>query len=283
MGAQTQYLVSLCTVSHLKTIPVQPSYVAIFRPIEQTLKTISGLTEADFATMFATFRNTSYRHRSDDEYFAILRSIVFYSGFKAHIVTDRLPIIERHLPDFRTIAAYQDKQINAIWADRAMIKHRQKIAAIIKNAQVFQQIVGKHGSFQHYLDSFDPTASLENLMLLKEEIEYRFAYLGGITVYHYLTDIGLEVIKPDRVLIRIFLRLGLIDHSGQLFKTIIHGRKFASANNLPIRYIDAILVRYGQADALGVCLAIPKCHLCSLTDICHYYKGTMATTMDAKD
>ncbi len=85
-----------------------------------------------------------------------------------------------------------------------MIRNKRKVEACIKNAVAFKSIVSEHGSFQTYIDSFSPTASFENLMLLKEELEYRFAGLGRITTYHVMTDIGLPVLKPDRVICRIF-------------------------------------------------------------------------------
>lgn len=117
-------------------------------------------------------------------------------------------------------------------------------------------------------------------MLLKEELEYKFNYLGNITVYHFLTDIGLPVLKLDRVITRIFKRLGLIENEKQLLKTVIQGRKFAEATKLPIRYIDIIFVRYGQQGESkffsmidGICLEkYPKCNFCGATEYCNDYK-----------
>jgi len=115
-------------------------------------------------------------------------------------------------------------------------------------------------------------------MLLKEELEYRFAGLGPITTYHVLTDIGLRVIKPDRVICRIFKRLGLIESEEQLLKTVIQGRKFADATGLPIRYIDIVFVSYGQVQSQefglsrGICLEKnPLCSACGATAHCRYF------------
>jgi DNA-3-methyladenine glycosylase I len=113
---------------------------------------------------------------------------------------------------------------------------------------------------------------------LKEELEYRFLGLGRITTYHFLTDIGSPVIKPDRVICRIFQRLGLIDNEGQLLKTVIQGRKFAEATGQPIRYIDIIFVAYGQMQSKefgiehGICLEKnPACSLCDAKRFCIFY------------
>ncbi len=153
-----------------------------------------------------------------------------------------------------------------------MIKNSNKVAAAISNAKSLQSIIKKHGSVHTYIERYAPTASLENLLLLKEDLQHHFAYLGGITVYHFLTDIGLNVLKPDRVVTRIFQLLGLIEHTDQLLKTIIQGRKFAAATNHSIRYIDILFVTYGAKGDQGICLKVnPKCHLYGLTSYCHFY------------
>ena len=139
-------------------------------------------------------------------------------------------------------------------------------------------IVRDYGSFQKFVDSYAPRGSFENLLLLKEDLEYRFKGLGEVTTYHVLTDIGMPVIKPDRVICRIFKRLGLIDNDGQLLKTVMQGRKFAQATRHPIRYIDIVFATYGQMESRelgitrGICLEErPSCSLCGVKNYCNYY------------
>ena len=173
-----------------------------------------------------------------------------------------------------------------------MIRNRRKIVACMKNANVFLKVIQQHGSFQQYIDSFGPTDSLENLVRLKEELQSRFHYLGGVTAYHFLTDIGLPVLKPDRVISRIFFRLGAIGAEDQPWETVLQGRKFAKATGLPIRYIDIVFVAYGQVQSLefgvdqGICLKRPRCQACGLTAYCRYYaeseKGLQPTAREAR-
>jgi DNA-3-methyladenine glycosylase I len=180
-------------------------------------------------------------------------------------------LFRKHFPDYKTVATYGDDEIRKILDDPEMIRNRRKIQACVKNARAVREIVSKHGSFQRFVDSFAPTKSFENLMLLKEDLEYRFEGLGRVTTYHLLMDIGMPVIKPDRVLCRIFQRLGLIENEGQLLKTVIHARKFAQATGHPIRYIDIVFVAYGQMESRefgitrGICLEEnPSCSLCGV-------------------
>jgi len=164
-----------------------------------------------------------------------------------------------------------------------MIRNRRKIKACIENAKAFQTIIQKHDSFQNYIESFNPRESFENLIILKEELENRFSGLGKITSYHFLTDIGLPVLKPDRVICRIFERLGLINSREQYLEAIIQGRNFAEATGHPIRYIDNVFVAYGQVQSKefgierGICLETnPSCHLCGARDYCNYYSQQSA-------
>ncbi len=252
---------------------MQINYSDIFLTAEKSLKKQSGLSDKAFADRFSTFRNWTFRKRTDDECFQIIKQIIFYSGFKAKTVTNKLDIINEHLPDYKTVSLFNDNTTASILADKKMIKNKSKILATINNAKTIKSIVKQHGSFQSYIDSFDPTVSFENLMLFKEELQYRFDYLGEITVYHFLMDIGLDVMKPDRVLVRIFKRLGLIENEKQFLKTVIQARKFAAATKYSIRYIDIIFVTYGQQGEDAICLEQnPKCKVCGLTKYCNYFK-----------
>jgi DNA-3-methyladenine glycosylase I len=198
--------------------------------------------------------------------------IIFYSGFKAEIVEKKEKIILGHFPDYKTVSNYSDADFEKIFSDSNMIKNDRKIKSCIKNAKVFDKIVIQYGSFQNYIDSFNAQSSFENLIFLKEELEYRFDYLGGVTVYHFLTDIGFNVLKPDRVILRIFKRLGLIENEKQLLKAIVLGQLFSKHTEIPIRYIDIILVKYGQQGESekfglknGICLEKePNCKVCGL-------------------
>jgi DNA-3-methyladenine glycosylase I len=177
----------------------------------------------------------------------------------------------------RKAAAYTISDVATIMADPEMIKHRRKIDACVYNAKVMAQLVNQHGSFAQYVASFEAMNSFENLLLLKEELQAHFRFLGGVTVYHFLKDIGMPVLKPDRVICRIFQRLGLIEHKGQLLKTVIQGKKFADATGWPIRYIDIVFVAYGQAANTefgmnrGICLKEPRCEHCGVTQHCLWY------------
>jgi DNA-3-methyladenine glycosylase I len=255
-------------------------YKDIFDKAEETLRKQSRFSDTEFDRQYGRFKEFEEKQRTDQELFQILTMIIFYSGFRASTVESKEKIILGHLPDHETVAQYTDNDLQRILADQQMIKNERKINGCIANAKTFNDIVDEHGSFQNYLDSFDAHSSFENLVLLKEELEYRFDYLGGTTVYHFLTDLGFNVLKPDRVILRIFKRLGLIESEKQLLKAVVQGRMFAKVTGHPIRYIDIVFVKYGQqgeSDTFGlengICLEQnPDCIFCGLTAYCNCYE-----------
>jgi len=182
-------------------------YKTIFTNVEESLRLHFGLTINEFKEKYATLKALKFQQKSDQEYFDLLKMIVFYSGFNAATVTKKEATINKYFGDFSKVAIYGDAMIAKILSDQEMIKNRKKVNAVIKNARKFLEIVKKHGSFHKYLESFSPTASFENLMILKEELGCQFDFLSGVTGFHFLMDIGLNVIKPDRVITRIFKRL----------------------------------------------------------------------------
>lgn len=256
-------------------------YKAVFNKLEDSLRRHSSLSDAVFRSRFDEFKHFENRVLSDNDYYRILVDVTFYAGFKASTVSDKLDLIHRYFPDFETVAQYDEWKIGQILSDNNMIRNVRKVEACVANARTFKGIVSEYGSFGAYVGSFEPAQSFENLMLLKEELEYKFAYLGGVTVYHFLTDIGMRVLKPDRVVSRIFHRLGLIESKKQLLKAVIQGRKFSQATRLPIRYVDIVFVTYGQVGANdyfgiknGICLEKnPQCHKCGVKEYCDYYAG----------
>lgn len=264
---------------------MQINYQHLFSQLEQSFQDFNQLSNVEFEKIYAGYKQLSYKPQSDSVYFNLLKLIPFYSGFKAVTVEKKIDVLHKYFPSIETAAAITEEEKSKMLEDQEMIKSISKINAVIHNAAQIIEIRNSFGSFHNYLESFKPMDSFENLLLLKEDLQSRFQYLGGITVYHFMTEIGLPVLKPDRVITRIFKRLGLILNEDALLATVIHGRKFAEATGYSIRYIDIILVKYGQqgkSEMLkvkdGICLdKDPKCSKCSVASFCTYKSNNHAT------
>ena len=255
-------------------------YRAIFDGVESTLIRVGSrnLLESQIRANLDEFKKVKGRHFSDAEIYRILVEVAFYSGFRAATITEKLEVIHRHFPAFETVAQYGGNEVRRILDDPAMSRNRRKVSACVENAWTLQHIVREHGSFQAYVDTFSARESEENLLRLKQELQRRFSHLGEVTTYHFLMEIGMPVLKPDRVICRIFYRLGLIESEGHTLEAIDQGRRFAEATGHPMRYVDIVFVLYGQQQSLdfglerGICLKDnPACEICGVSGYCDYF------------
>jgi len=258
-------------------------YKEIFTQIEDTLRKESKLSREEFEARFGKYKALSYKNMKDKEIFWTLVKIIFYSGMRASTVTQRLSAIKKYLYDFQKVKDYTEEKIKEILKDPDVIHHRRKIEACINNAKAFNELLNQYGSFRKYLESFGELSEDDTIERLRTDLIRRFQYLGKRTVNHFLMDLGLNVLKPDRVICRIFKRLGLIENENNVGEIIEVGRKIAAANRLPIRYIDICFVKYGQKGRDekfglddGICLEEkPKCNKCGINKkYCNYYAGT---------
>ncbi len=254
-------------------------YKAIFEGIETTLIRVgSGNLDPEIIRKNLAAFKYENRKLTDNEYYQLMVFVIFASGFRASTANERKAVILGHYSDYQVVADYGTAEKKRMMHDVGMIKNEKKINACVDTARKFRDIVTRYGSFEKYIDSFDSPKSFENLMLLKEDLDCRFQGLGGVTAYHFLTDIGLPVIKPDRVLCRIFERLGLIENEKYILRTVFEAKKFAEATGYPLRYIDIVFVAYGQMQSTsfgltkGICLLEnPGCKICGITKFCKYY------------
>lgn len=134
---------------------------------------------------------------------------------------------------------------------------------------------------------------------VRSELQY-----GFITTFHAMMDLGLPVVKPDTMLVRTAVRLGLIPHYGDPASR--SGRQFADlkldndeakrlgkradfvwplqaimnriahATGKTVREVDWLFAKMGMDATLEegrefvVCDAVPKCHLCKARPLCAY-------------
>jgi DNA-3-methyladenine glycosylase I len=237
---------------------VTPSeYATVFKAIDSNLLSIwnkSPRREELFRRLDA-YKAVAEKTFDDADYYRMLVHVVFFSGFKAVIVSKKMPTIDEHFPDYKTVAGYGEKELDAIAEDPLMIRNIKKIEACRDNAKTLKDIVARNGSFSRYVESFAPKASFENLMRLREDLIQRFRYLGGVTSLHFLMDIGMPVVKPDLTVMRMFHRLGIIEHEKptekNIRKAISEAERVARDTGEPIRYIDVVFSSHAMTTITG--------------------------------
>jgi DNA-3-methyladenine glycosylase I len=164
---------------------------------------------------------------------------------KASTVTEKLPAIKKYFNDYKTAKSFSELEVNTILKDQNTIHYKRKIEACISNAITFDKLLKRYGTFTNYLESFGNLQEDRTLDLLKKDL-MQFDYIGPITAYHVMLDLGLNVWKPDRVIRRILFRLGFINDKDNIEQSIMVGKEFAHQIKEPIRYIDIVMVKYGQ-------------------------------------
>ncbi len=249
----------------------------LFYKMESTLKKESGLTDEEFEIHWGKFKNYHYKNYNDNDIFWIIVSVVFYSGFKAGIASSKLPMIKKYLGDYKATKEYTKSDVNRILEDPGIIHNQKKIQACISNAKRFSRLVEKFGSFIPFLESSGNLSDDAVLEIVRDKL-MQFDFIGPITAYHVMLDLGLNVWKPDRVICRILERLGLISDRNNTEEAIKVGKLFTIEIGLPIRYIDIIMVKYGQQGPEepfglkdGICLEKnPQCQVCGIVEYCGY-------------
>ena len=200
--------------------------------------------------------------------------IIIFLGFSASTVSKHLDRIHFHFPSINTVCNYSQIDIDRICEDPLMIRNRLKIEACYNNAKRMKLIIEEYGSFSNFVSSYGDFEDDENLFRLKKDLERKFKYLGERTSYHFMMDIGLNVLKPDRVILRIFSRLDLVSDENDLKGAVQVGRAFSNATGFPIRYIDIIFVLYGQINKdniTSICTEKnPKCNIYEANTFCNY-------------
>ncbi|MGQ4915401.1 MAG: DNA-3-methyladenine glycosylase I [Candidatus Asgardarchaeia archaeon] len=252
------------------------NYKEIFNRIEDALRKKCASLNIDFDKEFSESKNVKNRYKrlSDKEIFWTMVCIIFYSGMNAYIVSTKLPTIKKYLYDYQKVMNYSQKEIDQYFNDPNTIHYKKKVEACVANAKEFYKIVKEFGSFANYLESFGDINKWETICKVRDDLKRRFEFISEITVYHFLMDLGFDVIKPDRVIRRIFLRLGLIKSKKDVDRTVEIGRQIAFITGHPLRYVDLILVRYGQVGDVGICFKKkPKCEECGVRDYCDYSKS----------
>lgn len=262
--------------------PMEKSYKNIVRCIEEGLLKVKKpeVSTEEFHRRLEEFKNFDYRNIKDDDIFWALTYIIFFNmGKKASMIEKKLPMLKEHLFGYEKLAGLSDMEVTRIVVHTGFERQVRWCKA---NAETFKGLVSKFGSFKEYLakeyNICGTDSSNEQLIMLHKDLAMLFEGIGETAGWHFITEMGFFSLKPDKVIRRIFSRLGLTDKEDDMDGALNVGRQISTELQLPIRYIDIIFAKYGQAgesDLLGTTDGIctdsnPKCDICQLKTFCRY-------------
>lgn len=108
--------------------------------------------------------------------------------------------------DPHKVAQYGKKEMEKLLQNDRIIRNRQKIKAIIVNAQAYLQVVDKYASFSDYLGQFTnhqvlmnhpkegskiATVSAESEQMSKSLRQYGFSFVGPTICYAFMQSVGM--------------------------------------------------------------------------------------------
>ncbi len=105
-----------------------------------------------------------------------------------------------HHFDFRTIARFDESDVERLLKDEGIVRHRGKIEAVINNAQRAIELVGREGSLANYFWKYEPanpgkpqsaSTSQESIALSKNLKKLGWKFVGPTTVFAFMQAMGL--------------------------------------------------------------------------------------------
>ena len=140
-------------------------------------------------------------NKDDDYLFEILVLVNFQTGLSWEIMLKKREDFRIAFDGFdvEKIAGYDEKRIEELLKNENIIRNKNKIKAVINNANVFIKIQEDYGSFYDYIKTFTKgqifherglTESELSRTMVKDLKKKGMKYLGPITMYSYLQTIG---------------------------------------------------------------------------------------------
>lgn len=156
--------------------------------------------------------------------------VILCSGFKESVVRRYFDIISLCFCDWESAAHICNSAAQCRATALAAFSNRQKIEAIIGTAALVHRS-GFAQLKQRILQ--DPIRSVQML-----------PFIGPITAFHLVKNLGYATAKPDRHLVRLASALGYAD---------VHELcgLLSQATGDPIQVVDVVLWRYASAVAIG--------------------------------
>jgi 3-methyladenine DNA glycosylase Tag len=124
----------------------------------------------------------------DDRYLSQMELRVFRAGLKHSLVDAKWPAFEEVFHGFepRRVRAMSDEALEALLADKRLIRHWGKLKSVRDNAAALLETAAEHGSFAAWLADW-PTADIVGLW---EALAKRFSQMGGNSGPSFLRMVG---------------------------------------------------------------------------------------------
>jgi 3-methyladenine DNA glycosylase Tag len=158
-----------------------------FAPILEAARTRLGAAALE-ARLTRPRSPAELKATSDDRYLSQMELRIFRAGLKHSLVDAKWPAFEEVFDGFepRRVRAMSDEALEALLADRRLIRHWGKLKSVRDNAAAMIGIAEEHGSFGAWLADWPGTEIVE----LWEALAKRFSQMGGNSGPSFLRMVG---------------------------------------------------------------------------------------------
>jgi len=206
------------------------------------------------------------KNKPDSYFFEHMVRAILNAGMKATVVTNKMPYVRKAFFDF-DVDKVSVLRLESLLSNPQIIHYERKMRDCIANAGKIKKISEEFGSFGEFLNENQKTSTI-----LKGEL-MKFGSIGRAVVLDYLKNIGMDFVKPDVHILRVFSRLGLIDSEASFYPAINAAESFKQATAERLSVIDAVFWMYGSGGDGHLSKAMcsknnPLCNECPLTGYC---------------
>ena len=145
---------------------------------------------------------------ADHRFLAAMTRGIFQSGFVWRVVENKWPSFEEVFQGFDPdLLSVLPEDAYAVMArDARIIRNRQKVDTVPRNAQMVMDTIAEHGSFGNYLADWPS----DNIVGLWQDLSKRGARLGGNTGPFFLRRMGKDTFMLTGDVTIALQRMGLI-------------------------------------------------------------------------
>jgi 3-methyladenine DNA glycosylase Tag len=179
----------------------------------------------------------------DDRYLSQMSLRIFRAGLKHSVVDAKWPAFEEVFFGFepRRVRAMPDEALEALLADRRLIRHWGKLKAVRGNAAAMIEIADRHGGFGNWLARW-PAIDIVGLW---EALAKHFSQMGGNSGPTFLRMVGKDTFIPTQSVVAALKRWGSIETPPKNQKDRIavqeHFNAWAAETGLPLCQLSLIL------------------------------------------
>jgi 3-methyladenine DNA glycosylase Tag len=158
-----------------------------FAPILDAARTRLGAKVLE-ARMMQPRSSAELKAVPDDRYLSQMELRIFRAGLKHSLVDAKWPAFEEVFNRFepRRVRAMSDEALEALLADRRLIRHWGKLKSVRDNAAAMIAVAEEHGSFGVWLAAWPET----DIVGLWEALAKRFSQMGGNSGPSFLRMVG---------------------------------------------------------------------------------------------